>query len=527
MIQSIFDEDFYISEYPDVATYDSTPLFHFARHGASEGRIPNLHFDPLFYNASYQDVSGSGLTPIEHYIKFGMAELRHPCIYFDPAFYIQANQDVDFSRTHPFAHYVQYGTHERRKSSAFARGPFPNEKSSSPDETGRPRPNAFLHVTLGQDSSQSKYLTAKSPRILFIDDFVPIADEAAGALRTYEILQILNEMGSKVTFAGDCKLSGDRRYRLDLELQGLEVITGEEETVAAITNPKNSYDLIWICRWHLAAKYLPLARAFQSRAKVVFDTIDLHWVRLSREAVFHPEISEEEIARTKKSELLLSALSNAVVTCSDADRNTISQELPCSFVTTIPIICETNSTQSDLSQRSDLVFLGGFRHRPNVDGVQYFIDECFPEIIQNFPSIRLNVLGSHLEEISQIYPTDRVILQGFVPQADIFLQQFRVMVAPLRYGAGMKGKIVSALSNGLPVVTTSVGAEGMYLVDGETALIRDSPEEFSEAVAQLLADDDLWRHLSQNGQQHVDSHFSSEITQSSLSRLLESLWRER
>ena len=112
-----------------------------------------------------------------------------------------------------------------------------------------------------------------------------------------------------------------------------------------------------------------------------------------------------------------------------------------------------------------------------------------------------------------------VVAVGYVPDLTPYLDLCRVFVAPLRYGAGMKGKIGQSMSFGLPVVTTSIGAEGMSIVDGKHVLIADYPAEFASAVVRLYTDGLLWEQISTNSLLHIKTHFSKAVVQEKLAQV--------
>jgi glycosyltransferase involved in cell wall biosynthesis len=104
-----------------------------------------------------------------------------------------------------------------------------------------------------------------------------------------------------------------------------------------------------------------------------------------------------------------------------------------------------------------------------------------------------------------------VRVMGYVPDIDPLFQSVRVFVAPLRFGAGTKGKIGDALAYGLPVVTTSIGAEGFALTTGDTAIIADEPQAFAASVLQVYREQELWQRLADGGYEHIQRHFTPEI----------------
>jgi glycosyltransferase involved in cell wall biosynthesis len=172
---------------------------------------------------------------------------------------------------------------------------------------------------------------------------------------------------------------------------------------------------------------------------------------------------------------------------------------------------------------SGLIFVGGFRHRPNVDAMLFFCREVLPTILKTVPDARLSIVGSNPPPEIVSLSTDRVLVTGFVPSTTPHLHASRVSVAPLRFGAGMKGKIGEAMAHGVPVVTTTVGAQGMGLQHGMNALIADGPLAFADAVVQVLGDGQLHGRLRRNGAEHVARHFAPAHVASRLSALLADL----
>ncbi len=165
------------------------------------------------------------------------------------------------------------------------------------------------------------------------------------------------------------------------------------------------------------------------------------------------------------------------------------------------------------------MFVGAFSHTPNADAVEWFADAILPSLQRRQRGLVLRVVGPDVpRRLRRLAPSSVKVL-GYVADLAPVLDASRVFVAPLRFGAGMKGKIGQSMSQGLPVVTTSVGAEGMFLVDGENALVADAPEAFAHAVDRLVRDDALWTQLSRSGAQLVRQHFSEDAALARLAAL--------
>jgi glycosyltransferase involved in cell wall biosynthesis len=182
----------------------------------------------------------------------------------------------------------------------------------------------------------------------------------------------------------------------------------------------------------------------------------------------------------------------------------------------IPNVHENSITPHPISGRDGLIFIGNYLHTPNEDAMVYFADQILPLMRQRIPSMTLTMLGACMTERVRRIAAPCIRAVGYVSDAVPYFQKARVFVAPLRYGAGMKGKIGHSMSLGLPVVTTTIGAEGLGLVNGENALIADEPEDFSEAVIALCENDALWQRLSANGRAHIQENFSEAAVRNAL-----------
>jgi glycosyltransferase involved in cell wall biosynthesis len=188
---------------------------------------------------------------------------------------------------------------------------------------------------------------------------------------------------------------------------------------------------------------------------------------------------------------------------------------------------EYHGTTASFTSRRDLCFLGGYRHPPNIDAVLYFVQEVFPLIKQAEPDIRFIIAGAHAPDELRSLARDDVIVKGMVGDLRDLFDPCRVFVCPLRVGAGVKGKVVSALSYGVPVVSTSVGVEGAGLFDGETVLVANDPETFAAATLRLYRERDLWERLSESGRSLVRDRFSRRMGERILSRVIETAFARK
>jgi glycosyltransferase involved in cell wall biosynthesis len=180
--------------------------------------------------------------------------------------------------------------------------------------------------------------------------------------------------------------------------------------------------------------------------------------------------------------------------------------------------------QADFEERADLLYIGGFQHTPNVDAVLYFVQSIYPLIKLQLPDIKFYILGSKPpEEIVDLGKDSSVIVTGYIEDVAPYFNQCRLSVAPLRYGAGLKGKVLTSLSYGLPMVASTIACEGIGLEDEMNILIADEPAEFAEKVVRLYKDAALWNRLSMAGFDKVNRDYSMAATRSYFERLFTSL----
>jgi len=184
--------------------------------------------------------------------------------------------------------------------------------------------------------------------------------------------------------------------------------------------------------------------------------------------------------------------------------------------TIVPTIHPLHERGAPFAQRNNLLFIGNFSHRPNRDAVVFFVKEILPLIRHSLRDIKFDVVGSNAPLEFQQFASSEVRVHGYVEDITPLLNLSRIFVAPMRFGAGVKGKIGDALSYGLPVVTTDVGAEGMGFENGNQVMIVNSPGEFAAAVVSVYKDEKLWQRLSDAGYAHIEKYFSPKAVEKAI-----------
>ncbi|MBM3274790.1 MAG: glycosyltransferase, partial [Candidatus Sericytochromatia bacterium] len=271
----------------------------------------------------------------------------------------------------------------------------------------------------------------------------------------------------------------------------------------------------------IADLYREEIREFSPSTRLVVDSVDLHYLREMRHGTLlgDPALIERA-SHTRTRELASYRAADVVITVTETDKAALLEAAPELAVQVIPNIHPTAGIGRPWAERRDIVFVGGFKHRPNVDAMIVFYHDVWSVVAERLPDARFLIVGADPPESIQALAGDRVIVTGYVPDMAGYLDSSRVSVAPLLYGAGMKGKVGEALAAGLPVVGTTIACEGMDLVDGEHVLVADSPGAMADAIVRVYEDEALWTRLGEAGRQHVERQYSPGAVREAISGLL-------
>lgn len=348
-------------------------------------------------------------------------------------------------------------------------------------------------------------------RVLMVDACTPTPDRDAGSTIVCDYVKILASRGDKVTFIPADNFLFMDPYTVNLQRLGVECLYAPYVTNVAshLETHGREYDVIVLFRVHFAAKYIDLMRKFCPQAVQIFNPIDLHYLREERQAVIEgsDEIAEQA-RRTKTLELETVRKVDGTIVVSETEREILNREVPGASVTTIPILFDVKGNRTNFAHRKDMFFLGGYQHKPNVDAVIYFVRSIWPWVKESLPEAKFYVLGADAPSEIRSLTSDDVVVVGYVEDLSTYLDRCRISIVPLRYGAGMKGKIGTSMSYGVPCVATSIATEGLGLSDGENILVGDRAEDFAEKVVRLYSDNRLWEQLSSNGLSWVESRWS-------------------
>lgn len=360
-------------------------------------------------------------------------------------------------------------------------------------------------------------------RVLVIDSSTPRPDHDSASLRLVNLMRLLREEGAHVTFVPvDLNDAGAHTQRL----QALGVQTWYAPffgTPAAwIREHGARFDTVVVCRHYVLREWLPLLRRHAPQARLVFDTVDLHYLRERRGAEIAQDTSLLRASdRTRALELDMIARSDTTLVVSDVERTLLAQDAPSAHVEILSNLHQVHGRGHAFGDRHDLVFVGGFRHPPNVDAARWFATEVFPLVRERLPEVRFHCIGSDpTPEITALAAQPGVQVHGHVPDLSPYMDGARIAIAPLRFGAGVKGKVNLSMAHGQPVVATACAVEGMHLRDGEDVLVADDARSFADAVTRLYSDEALWQRLAEHGLANVQRHFSLDAARDVVRRVL-------
>ena len=318
----------------------------------------------------------------------------------------------------------------------------------------------------------------RGPRVLVVDHRVPTPDRDSGSLRMWHLLENLVDLGCRVTFMPD-NFDPLQPYTRRLQSLGIEVIYGSVDVIVRIADLGPRLRLAILSRAYVAPRYLHLVREYAPNARVAFDTVDLHFLREQRRAQGEAHRNPAIAAGFRELELALARASDVTLVVSEEEREHLTAAAP---EVESEVVANANEIAPDVpgpATRSGLLFVGGFEHVPNVDAALHLARTVMPLVWQRVEDATLTIVGAEPPAEVMGLDSPNIKIAGWVQDLGPLLRESRAMVAPLRYGAGMKGKVTQSLAAGLPVVSSSIGVEGLQAVEGEDVLIADDPEEFA------------------------------------------------
>jgi len=350
-------------------------------------------------------------------------------------------------------------------------------------------------------------------RALFIDDSVPEPDKDAGSNAAFQHMLSLQRLGYKVTFIPGDNMARIEPYTTELQRRGIECLYhpyyfSVEDVFRKQPTP---FELVYLHRYSNASKYAGMIRQHFSKARILYSVADLHFLRMQRQAELENDPSLREKAdQLRRLELGAMSFVDCVIVHSAAEAELLRQIAPDIEVQVIPWTIPVRDISTIKVEHPGIAFIGGYSHPPNVDAAKWAAQSLMPVLRGKVPGIELLLVGSHMpKEVSSLAAKDIVPL-GYVPSLDSVFSRIRLTIAPLRYGAGLKGKVLESLAAGIPCVMTTVAAEGIDLPAELASLVADEPEALAQRIATLCRDRAKYRRIVEAGKAHVAANYSSE-----------------
>lgn len=363
-------------------------------------------------------------------------------------------------------------------------------------------------------------------RVLVIDNEVPQPDRSAGHYAALQEIRLLQSLGYQPTFL-PLNLAHLGEYTEELGELGVETIHAPFYMSPSdfLNERGHEFSLVYVTRYSVARDALAMIRSCCPHARVVLNLADLHFLRLLRGAVAGDDHEAIQTAcQVRDDELAVIRQVDLSLSYSDVEMAVVlSHNLNSSKVMRCPWIVEPQRDIKPFEERQDIVFLGGFAHPPNRDAVQYFVTSVMPLLTKSLPGVRLRVFGSAIPEQLHELASERVVIEGYAKSLDQVFGTARLFVAPLLSGAGIKGKVLDALSYGVPSVLSPIAAEGTGIRHGQEALIAQDPTEWAAQITALYNDKPRWQALSQAGTRLIESDYSFEVGRKVLQNALSSL----
>jgi len=344
------------------------------------------------------------------------------------------------------------------------------------------------------------------PRALFIDERVPDPNRDAGSNAAISHMRALQRLGYRVDFVAAHWLAQDDAGSRALEAAGITCwqapwIGSVEEVLCRIGD---GLDLAYLHRFTLMQRYAALVRRWCPAARLLYCLADLHYLRLSRRLAVDagggmiaggadpgPDLPAEA-AGLRTAELLAALGADAVITHSSFEQALLRRDVPEANIHLVSWEVPARPTETGFTERSGVAFIGSFGHAPNLDAAHFLVGTVMPLVWDEDPTIPCLLVGSDLpaslRDAAAAAPAGRVEALGHVPALSVVWDRVRLSVAPVRFGAGLKGKVLDSLAAGVPCVCSPMAAEGMEFSPDLSALVADTPEGLARIILRLHGD---------------------------------------
>jgi len=368
----------------------------------------------------------------------------------------------------------------------------------------------------------------KIKNCLVIDTTTPIPDRDSGSIDTYNQLMFLHNYGFHTTFIPLDNPTKIEHYTQDLQKKGIKCIYHPyyKSVEKFCSDHKNYFDLILINREENFTKIYPLAKKYFPKAKLWLHNVDLNFIRLARQAKI--EKNFKLIKRVK--EIKNSEITNNI----NADISSVVSPFELNYLKNKRINCEllplfrikNQKKIKTFEERNGLVFIAGFNHLPNQDALTYFLDDIFPSVQKHLPGVEFSIIGNNLPKNLLIKIKKFQNIHYYPDRSNTELEELvnnhKIGIAPLRYGAGTKGKVITYIANHLPFVASNIALEGINLHTIKDCIYH-SNSDFVEKIVNLYKDKALYENVQKEINIMYHQNFSEACYKAGFSNILRKL----
>ena len=367
---------------------------------------------------------------------------------------------------------------------------------------------------------------ADKPVIVMIDHSVPKPDQDAGSYAAVQEIRLLQALGSHIVFIPD-DFTYSPKYTKQLQAMGVEVLFSPYflNSGDALTSVLPSASAVYITRFHYVEKHIKTIKAFSTKLPIIFNNADLHFLREIRQAnSLDDEALLQNAMKTRDREVKVMKQVDAILSYSEFEHAVItSHTLQSKNIHKCPWVVEVPSQSACFDAREGVAFLGGYEHTANVQAVEFFIEQVMPLLREKGESIKVYIYGSHMPESFYQYACDDVHIIGYVESLDDVYLKHRVFIAPLFFGAGVKGKVLAAAAYGMPCVLSPIAIEATGLVHNVSALVAENTDDWAEYVSRLYLNEQEWNFIAKKQQILVKDSYSFEKAKSMMKGILQSV----
>lgn len=373
-----------------------------------------------------------------------------------------------------------------------------------------------------QDIVNIQLYDASKKTILFTSRDFPTHDKDSGSNRLKEIILIYKELGYNCILFAPHMFEDNTYVQFYQQLGVIAFVENNKyKNIYEFLTSLKKIDFVWFNGPLALNLFYKKMKNILPHTKFMYDMVDIHFLRYKRAIELEPNrISlKKNYKHFFRLETVIAPQLDYIVAISDKEKETMAQYADKNKIITISNI---HYPKIDISERKNfneskgIIFIGSI-HEPNIDAVKFLYEKIMPIVWKTNPELEVSVIGNVADKLDiKQYPKFKFL--GFVESIEEHFMNSRIMVAPLRFGAGVKGKIGQAFEYFFPVVTTDIGAEGMQLTDQKNVLIANDEKSFAEAIIQLNNNEELWNTLSKNS---VDSlkPFSIDTVSNTLKKL--------